>query len=75
MGFVAIAAPLVALYVCRPGRVGFGDVRFVTLNGLVAGWWGVLAAWWALAAGSLLVGLSHPCIRNGARRPRTEVHA
>ena len=40
-------------YRLRPGWMGFGDVRLIIVNSLLAGWWGPQWAWWALMAGAL----------------------
>ncbi len=55
LGGAAVGAALVVTYVLRPGIIGFGDVRLVTLNGLLAGWWGLAWSWWALFAGAFLM--------------------
>ena len=57
-GWTAATAALVALVleVCYrrwPGKIGFGDVRLIILNSLLAGWWGPAWALWALMAGAL----------------------
>ena len=55
LGGVAIGAFLLLFYVLRPGKIGGGDVRLVTLNGLIAGWWGLGLAWWSLFAGAFVM--------------------
>ena len=57
-GWAAAAAASVAVvlevaYRLRPGWMGFGDVRLIIVNSLLAGWWGPQWAWWALMAGAL----------------------
>ncbi|WP_419910548.1 prepilin peptidase [Candidatus Poriferisodalis sp.] len=39
-GALACSAPLLVIHVIHPASMGFGDVRFSVLNGLVCGWWG-----------------------------------
>ena len=41
------------IYRWRPDKIGFGDVRLIIVNGLLAAWWGLGWAWWALCAGAL----------------------
>lgn len=53
VGAASVAAVLEAVYRLRPGWVGYGDVRFIVVNALLAGWWGVEWSWWALMAGAL----------------------
>ena len=53
VGAASVGLLLEVLYRLRPGRLGFGDVRLIILNSLVAGWWGVQWSWWALCAGAL----------------------
>ena len=57
-GWAAASAASVALllevsYRLWPDRMGFGDVRLIIVNSLLAGWWGFAWAWWALMAGAL----------------------
>ena len=57
-GWAAAAAASVAVllevaYRLRPDWMGFGDVRLIIVNSLLAGWWGPQWAWWALMAGAL----------------------
>ena len=57
-GWAAAAAASVAVllevaYRLRPDKMGFGDVRLIIVNSLLAGWWGPEWAWWALMAGAL----------------------
>lgn len=49
----SLALMLEAVYRFWPGKVGFGDVRLIVLNGLLAGWWGPEWSWWTLMAGAL----------------------
>ncbi len=58
LGWAAAAAASVGLvlevvYRRWPGKIGFGDVRLIIVNSLLAGWWGLPWAWWALCAGAL----------------------
>lgn len=58
LGLAAAAAASVALlleavYRLWPDKMGYGDVRLIILNSLLAGWWGIPWAWWALCAGAL----------------------
>lgn len=55
LGGAAIGAFLLLFYVLRPGKIGGGDLRLVTLNGLIAGWWGLGLAWWSLFAGAFVM--------------------
>ena len=41
------------IYRIAPEGVGFGDVRLIILNSLLAAWWGPPWALWALFAGAL----------------------
>ena len=52
-GAASVGLVLEVVYRLRPGRLGFGDVRLIILNGLVAGWWGIEWSWWALCAGAV----------------------
>ena len=57
-GSAAATAALVALaleiaYRLWPDKMGFGDVRLIVVNSLLAGWWGPAWAMWALMAGAL----------------------
>ena len=57
-GWAAAAAAAVALalevvYRRWPDKMGFGDVRLIVVNSLLAGWWGPAWALWALMAGAL----------------------
>ena len=50
-GWAVAAAAAVALllevcYRLWPDKMGFGDVRLIVLNGLLAGWWGPAWALW-----------------------------
>lgn len=58
LGLAAAAAASVALlleaaYRLWPDKIGYGDVRLIVVNSLLAGWWGIPWAWWALCAGAL----------------------
>ena len=52
-GAASVALLLEAAYRLLPGRMGFGDVRLIIVNSLLAGWWGLEWAWWALFAGAV----------------------
>lgn len=52
-GAASVGLVLEVVYRLRPGRIGFGDVRLIILNGLLAGWWGLEWSWWALCAGAV----------------------
>lgn len=52
-GACAASAPVFAVHFVHPRSMGFGDVRFSVLNGLVCGWWGWHVALLGLAAGFL----------------------
>ena len=39
-GAASLALLTEALYRLRPGRIGYGDVRLIVVNSLLAGWWG-----------------------------------
>ena len=52
-GAASVAVVLEVAYRLRPDRMGFGDVRLIIVNSLLAGWWGPQWAWWALMAGAL----------------------
>ncbi|MDE0222136.1 MAG: A24 family peptidase [Spirochaetaceae bacterium] len=53
VGAASVGVVLTVLYVAFPGRFGYGDVRLITANGLLAGWWGLTPPWWCLAAGAV----------------------
>ena len=36
-----------------PDQVGYGDVRLIIVNAILAGWWGVHWSWIALCAGAI----------------------
>ena len=52
-GAASVGLALEVVYRLRPGRLGFGDVRLIIVNGLLAGWWGLEWSWWALCAGAV----------------------
>lgn len=52
-GAASLAAVLELVYRLRPNWMGYGDVRLIVVNGLLAGWWGPAWSWWALMAGAL----------------------
>ena len=39
-GALAASAPVFVVHFIHPPSMGFGDVRFSVLNGLMLGWWG-----------------------------------
>ena len=53
LGAASVGLLLEVIYWARPGGIGYGDVRLIILNGLLAGWWGVEWSWWALCAGAV----------------------
>ena len=53
VGAVSVGLVLELVYRFQPGKIGFGDVRLIIVNALLAGWWGIPWAWWALCAGAL----------------------
>ena len=48
-----IALLLEVAYRLWPDKMGYGDVRLIIVNSLLAGWWGPAWALWALTAGAL----------------------
>lgn len=54
VGTAVCGAIMAAVHFIHPPGMGFGDVRFSVLNGLLCGWWGWDAALWGLAAGFAL---------------------
>ena len=52
-GAASVGVMLEVAYRLRPDKMGFGDVRLIIVNSLLAGWWGFEWAWWALMAGAL----------------------
>lgn len=57
-GWAVAAAAIVGLvlevcYRLAPGKLGFGDVRLIVANSVLAGWWGLAWPWWALCAGAV----------------------
>ncbi|MCY4663500.1 MAG: prepilin peptidase [Acidimicrobiaceae bacterium] len=52
-GAASVALVLEVAYRLWPDKMGFGDVRLIIVNSLLAGWWGFEWAWWALMAGAL----------------------
>ena len=53
VGAASVGVFLDVVYRLRPGKIGFGDVRLIIVNSLLAAWWGVPWAWWALCARAL----------------------
>lgn len=49
----AVAALFEVVYRFKPGRIGYGDVRLIVANTVIAGWWGPQWALWALFAGAV----------------------
>ena len=71
-GAFACSAPVFAIHFVHPPSMGFGDVRFSVLNGLVCGWWGWQVALLGLAA-SFAAALPEALVvmaRHGARSSR-----
>ena len=57
-GWAVAAAATVGLvlevcYRLAPAGLGFGDVRLIIANSVLAGWWGLQWPWWALCAGAV----------------------
>ena len=52
-GALVCSVPVLLVHVVHPPSMGFGDVRFCVLNGLLCGWWGWQVALLCLAAGFL----------------------
>ena len=52
-GAASVALVLEVAYRCWPDNMGFGDVRLIIVNSLLAGWWGIAWPWWALMAGAV----------------------
>ncbi|MDE0495819.1 MAG: A24 family peptidase [Acidimicrobiaceae bacterium] len=52
-GAGSLLAVFEVLYRWRPEAVGYGDVRLIVVNGLLAGWWGPMWSWLALLAGAV----------------------
>ncbi|WP_419944360.1 hypothetical protein [Candidatus Poriferisodalis sp.] len=50
---LSVAAFFEVIYRVRPRHVGYGDVRLIIVNSLLAGWWGIAWSWWALMAGAV----------------------
>ena len=48
-----VGLALEVVYRIAPEGIGFGDVRLIILNSLLAAWWGPQWALWALLAGAL----------------------
>ena len=71
-GGCAASAPVFAIHFVHPPSMGFGDVRFSVLNGLICGWWGWHVALAGLAA-SFLAALPEALVvmaRHGAKSGR-----
>ena len=49
----AVGLAFEAVYRRWPDKVGYGDIRLIIVNSLLAGWWGPQWPWWALVAGSV----------------------
>lgn len=52
-GALVCSAPVLLIHMVHPPSMGFGDVRFCVLNGLLSGWWGWHVALLCLTAGFL----------------------
>lgn len=73
-GWAVAAAAIVGLFleVCyrlAPANLGFGDVRLIVANSILAGWWGIQWPWWALCAGAVAAwpAALRAVLRDGAR--------
>ncbi len=71
-GAAAASAPVLAVHLIHPPSMGFGDVRFSVLNGLLCGWWGWEVALFALAAAFIAAvpEALYALIRHGPRTSR-----
>lgn len=52
-GAVPVALLLEVVYRRQPAKLGYGDVRLVVVNSLLAAWWGPQWPWWALLTGAV----------------------
>lgn len=52
-GTAPVALLLEVLYRRQPDKLGYGDIRLITVNSLLAAWWGPQWPWWALLAGAI----------------------
>lgn len=52
-GAASVGIVLSIIYARFPEAFGYGDVRLIMANGLLAGWWGLAWSWWALGAGAV----------------------
>ncbi|WP_419856052.1 prepilin peptidase [Candidatus Poriferisodalis sp.] len=52
-GAAAVALLLEVVYRWQPDKLGYGDVRLIIVNSLLAAWWGPAWPWWALLAGAV----------------------
>ena len=52
-GAASVAVVLELVWRRWPEQIGFGDVRLIIVNSLLAGWWGPSWSWWALMAGAV----------------------
>ena len=71
-GALVCSAPVLLIHLVHPPSMGFGDVRFSVLNGLVCGWWGWHVALIGLTA-SFLAALPEAVVvmaRQGMRASR-----
>ena len=53
VGAASVAVVLELVWRRWPEQIGFGDVRLIIVNSLLAGWWGPSWSWWALMAGAV----------------------
>lgn len=53
VGAASIALALEIVWRRWPEKIGYGDVRLIIVNSLLAGWWGPAWSWWALMAGAV----------------------
>lgn len=68
-GAAAVALLLEAVYRWQPDKLGYGDVRLIVANSLLAAWWGPAWPWWALLAGAVAAwpAAAVSALRNGRR--------
>ena len=53
VGAAAVAVLLEIAYRRHHDKLGYGDVRLITVNSLLTAWWGPQWPWWALLAGAV----------------------
>jgi leader peptidase (prepilin peptidase) / N-methyltransferase len=57
LGAAALGGGYLVLHLANPRGLGFGDVKFALLLGLLAGWWGWTTVWFAVVAPFFLGGV------------------